>query len=118
VHDADVAVGDERERAPAACGRPVEDDRARLRDRERTARQHGAGRVQLARGERRLVAQRVEAGGQARRRRRDEHACAAQQRGDERVQVRRAGPVHARAVLRHPLAEAVDEVSAGRGRLG
>src|SRR3954454_22295062 len=46
--DADVVIGDERERSPAGCRAAVEDDRAGVGDRERAAGDHRVERFELA----------------------------------------------------------------------
>ena len=47
LDDADVEVGDERQRAPAGRAAAVEDDRAGLGDRQRAAGEHAVERVEL-----------------------------------------------------------------------
>src|SRR3954447_19424512 len=53
IDDADVAVRDERQRTAAGPGTAVEDDRARVGDRQRGAGDDGVERVEL--GGRKLV---------------------------------------------------------------
>jgi hypothetical protein len=67
------------------------------------------GAVELARCQRRLVTNLLAAAQLARRRCRDEYAAAGEQARDDLVERCLRSAMHARAVLRHALAEALDE---------
>ena len=117
LDDAQVQVGHQRERPAAGARAAVEDDRAGLGDRQRAAGQHAVERVEVARRERRVVDDELDAVELRAARRAGPRSGApdarAQPRRPRRRGRRAATRVDGRAVLGHALAEALDALAAG-----
>ena len=111
-HDADVQVGQEAEHASALVGAAVEDDRAGLGDRDRTAGDRAVEAIELGVRERRVVADPLD----ARVRRATRPGCRPGRPGGSRhVPARTAAMAAGRPVGRRPadrrpvVADAFDE---------
>ncbi len=117
LHEAEMQVGDERQRAPARALAAIEDDRAGLRDGQRAAGQGAVERIEVAHAEP-VVLHELEAVGPPALEQPGRHAEAARAVLGAHLRDglgQGVGLAHGGAVVRHALGEARHRVAAGGG---